>query len=344
MNITIGQSFNPHRLFRTINIPEPVFLCQELSMASKMIYGRLYRYAGEDGVCYPAVSTIAKEVGVADRQVQRSLLQLETLGFLRRCQRFDGTTNRQLSNGYQFLFHQVFAASFEADQHKAQTSMGEGVINVTGEGDKKDTGGVSKKTPKEKFLRESVRREYIQDSSVALEPSAANGASSKNPKTPQKQTQDLKPKRTDPPSNSRLAVLPSAPTDMAKRSWMAFRTEATKHDFNACDADWDKAEAVYYGYTPEDQLTAFRAMRKLKPLSDGMSKRNPGTWFEKKLWQREINPSDPFKAVAEITKPKRVQQMESADVIMKRDYEHLRKGLEAEAERLKAEGLHAATA
>jgi hypothetical protein len=161
---------------------------------------------------------------------------------------------------------------------------------------------------------------------------------------PQETPQEKKPKHTDPPPDSRLAVLPAAPPKIAKRSWFELRTEAAFHDFNSCDADWERAEAVYYGYSQEEQLTAFKAMRKLKPLSEGLSKRNPGNWFERKLWQREINPSDPFKALGEISKPKRAPQMESGEAIMKRDLEISRKGWEAEQERLKAEGLHAATA
>jgi hypothetical protein len=42
-----------------------------------MVYWRLARYAGQDGRCFPAVGTLAQEIGVGDRQVQKCLAELE---------------------------------------------------------------------------------------------------------------------------------------------------------------------------------------------------------------------------------------------------------------------------
>ena len=41
-----------------------------VSAGAKLAYGRLARYAGQDGNCYPAVVTLGAEIGVGSRQAQ----------------------------------------------------------------------------------------------------------------------------------------------------------------------------------------------------------------------------------------------------------------------------------
>jgi hypothetical protein len=67
----IGRPFNPYRLFTGIFIPDGMVRSTIISAGAKLTYGRLLRYAGQDGKCYPAVETLAAEIGVSDRQVQR---------------------------------------------------------------------------------------------------------------------------------------------------------------------------------------------------------------------------------------------------------------------------------
>src|SRR5215470_4700366 len=59
----VGQAFNPYGLFTGIFIPEALVKCQSSSAGAKLAFGRLARYGGQDGHCYPAVSTLATEIG-----------------------------------------------------------------------------------------------------------------------------------------------------------------------------------------------------------------------------------------------------------------------------------------
>ena len=99
----IGQPFNPHRIFVGVFIPEALVRYAGLSATSKLAYGRLARYAGKDGRCYPAVSTLAAEIGVKKRRAQDCLNELETAGFIRREYQAGKPTE------YIFLWHAVFS-------------------------------------------------------------------------------------------------------------------------------------------------------------------------------------------------------------------------------------------
>jgi hypothetical protein len=90
-------------LFTGIFIPEALVRSGLVSAGAKLAYGRLARYAGQDGMCFPAVDTLAEEVGVCGRQVQKYLAELEKL--IRRRARFsDGaqTSNGIESSGIRF--------------------------------------------------------------------------------------------------------------------------------------------------------------------------------------------------------------------------------------------------
>ena len=98
-----GQPFNPFRLFTGIFIPEGLVRANGISPGAKLTYGRLGRYAGQDGACYPAVPTLAAEIGVSVRQTQYYLAELEREKLIRRVTRL--SEGGQTSNAYQFLWH-----------------------------------------------------------------------------------------------------------------------------------------------------------------------------------------------------------------------------------------------
>ena len=101
----IGQPFNPFRLFTGIFIPEGLVRANGLSPGAKLTYGRLVRYAGQDGKCFPAVPTLATEIGVSVRQTQYYLAELEREKLIRRVTRI--AAGGQTSNAYQFLWHSL---------------------------------------------------------------------------------------------------------------------------------------------------------------------------------------------------------------------------------------------
>ena len=77
--LEIGQPFNPFRFFTGIFIPEGLVRSKLVSLKAKVAYGRLTRYAGQDGKCFPAVGTLAREIGVGERQAQKYLGDIEDL-------------------------------------------------------------------------------------------------------------------------------------------------------------------------------------------------------------------------------------------------------------------------
>src|SRR5262245_40885243 len=104
--LQVGQPFNPFGLFYGIWIPEALVKCKTISAGAKLAFGRLARYAGQDGRCYPAVSTLASEIGVGLRQAQKYLSELEKVRLIRRVPRYRGSG--QTSNAIEFLWHPLF--------------------------------------------------------------------------------------------------------------------------------------------------------------------------------------------------------------------------------------------
>ena len=99
----LGDVFNPYGLFNGAFIPEALCRFTSLPAGPKICYGRLVRFAGEDGKCHPSVPTLASEIGVCARQCGTYLRQLEQQGLIRRVSRGKGQSNR-----FDFLWHGVF--------------------------------------------------------------------------------------------------------------------------------------------------------------------------------------------------------------------------------------------
>ncbi len=98
----VGAKFSPYRLFTGLFIPEALARWDDLSPGAKLCYGRLARYAGKNGDCFPSVRTLASEIGVKRRQAQRYLLDLEEKGLIARREEIGKVTH------YAFLWHDVF--------------------------------------------------------------------------------------------------------------------------------------------------------------------------------------------------------------------------------------------
>ena len=99
---TVGQPFIPYRAFRTgIFIPEAVMRDKNLSPRAKLAYGRLARYAGADGRCFPLMASLAYELGCSERTAQRAVDELVKAGYIMRKQR--GFCQ---SNTYVFLWQE----------------------------------------------------------------------------------------------------------------------------------------------------------------------------------------------------------------------------------------------
>ena len=138
-----GEPFNPFGLFHGVFIPEALVRSTRIPAGAKLAYGRLCRYAGENGRCFPAVGTLAREIGVSDRQAQRYLAELERAQLIRRVERF--VEGGQISNNIEFLWHHIFEA-------RVTDGPGEGVTDMS-------SPGVTDMSPKESQIQESQSEE-----------------------------------------------------------------------------------------------------------------------------------------------------------------------------------------
>jgi hypothetical protein len=81
-----------------------------LSPGAKLVYGRLCRYAGKNGDAYPALQTLASEVGLAKTQTRKYLRELEAEKFIE----IDRRNLHYAASGaggtysYWFLWHKAF--------------------------------------------------------------------------------------------------------------------------------------------------------------------------------------------------------------------------------------------
>ena len=125
-----GEPFNPYRLFTGLFIPEVLCCYPSLSAGAKLAWGRLARYAGMDGRCYPTMKTLGDEIGVGERQAQKYVAELENAKLVRRISRY--ARRAQTSNAFEFLWHELF------------------------------TRGVNDRSPKESHLEESPFEESHQ--------------------------------------------------------------------------------------------------------------------------------------------------------------------------------------
>jgi GntR family transcriptional regulator len=143
----IGEPFNPYGMFNGIWVPDSLLRCPHISASAKLLYGRLTRYAGSDGHCFPSVETLAVELGMTARQVQRLLGQLCDANFLRRNYHF-WPNGSQTSNAYVFLYHASLVPAKVVDTEQAGSAEPVG-RRAQVPGDKNVTGGVTTSPPLE---------------------------------------------------------------------------------------------------------------------------------------------------------------------------------------------------
>ncbi len=108
--IKVGEVFNPYRMLYGCYIPNCLLKYKGLTHAEKFCWGRLAQFAGKDGMAYPSQGTLAEEICVSHRQVDRILKSLEEKKFIKRV-KLPGR-NTLL---YQFLWHPIFSGNTMQD-------------------------------------------------------------------------------------------------------------------------------------------------------------------------------------------------------------------------------------
>jgi hypothetical protein len=111
----IGKPFNPYRLFYGSIVPEPLerLPTGQLSQGAKLAYGRLMRYAGKDGDCFPSEATLGTALGVSEKQARNYIRALTLERLIAKRQR-----GLRQTNVYKFLWHPLFAQWLEEKQEK----------------------------------------------------------------------------------------------------------------------------------------------------------------------------------------------------------------------------------
>jgi DNA-binding MarR family transcriptional regulator len=97
---TRGIKLNLHNLFLGVFVPDWVARIpnERVGPQSKLVYGRLLRYAGRRGRCVPHLETIAADLGCSTRTVGRALEELRAEGLI--------TTIRRPNHlAYEFHWH-----------------------------------------------------------------------------------------------------------------------------------------------------------------------------------------------------------------------------------------------
>lgn len=97
-----------------------------MKISKVAIMARLADFSNDDGVCWPSVTTIARQIGAGESTVRTALAELETDGWLSKKARRAG--NRNASNVYQLNVAKLKAAAHasESDTSKPDGSKSDG--------------------------------------------------------------------------------------------------------------------------------------------------------------------------------------------------------------------------
>ena len=146
------RRFNPYRTFEVICVPLGLLADRTLSAGAKLLYGRLLRYAGKNGKCYPSIATLASDLGVTERQIRFYLIELEQHFLI--CRRsVPGRVNQ-----VEFLDAAPWPPPLK-DTSPLKKTSGVGVKRTSGGGEKNFTRSevLKRRKPEEKHVRRKKR-------------------------------------------------------------------------------------------------------------------------------------------------------------------------------------------
>ena len=76
-----GQPFVPRMMFYGSMVPDSVMSLKTIKEGPKLLLGRLYKFAGDEDHCNPALPTLAGALGTSEDKVGRWLKDLEKRGY-----------------------------------------------------------------------------------------------------------------------------------------------------------------------------------------------------------------------------------------------------------------------
>ena len=103
-------------------MPAPILRNSEISPSEKLVLARLIQYSGDNGRAWPRVETLAAEVGLGTRQVQKCLKELESNHLIERREAQGG---RHKSSVFVFLWSALYDAETPHDRSPFTPQKGE---------------------------------------------------------------------------------------------------------------------------------------------------------------------------------------------------------------------------
>lgn len=137
-----------------------------MKLSSVAIMARLADFSSDEGVCWPSIETIARQLGAGPSTIRTAIAKLEKDGWLTRTQRRNG--NRNASNVYRLNVAKLQAAAF-SQLPDSDTSKSDASKFDTSKTDPSESGKNSGFDPSESGGDPSVKS--TQDPQVTSKPS-----------------------------------------------------------------------------------------------------------------------------------------------------------------------------
>jgi hypothetical protein len=130
---------------------------KEISAGAKLCYGRLARFAGKDGSCYPKRETLANAIGVSQRQVDRYINELKKYNLIG-----VGQTGKKRPNEYFFYESEWMIGKYKGSTHMSTQNNSESTDMSTSEStDMSTSESTDMSTP---YIRESFEDSHNKES------------------------------------------------------------------------------------------------------------------------------------------------------------------------------------
>lgn len=117
-----GQPFNPFGFFQNVLIPKAIAQRKELSASAKLLYGVLNSHCGKDGKVYPSQATLAEEIGVEEKSIQRTIQNLADVGLIRIVHPTGSDRLLHKHNQYVFLWHEWLEESSQMTTESSESA------------------------------------------------------------------------------------------------------------------------------------------------------------------------------------------------------------------------------
>ena len=206
-------------------IPEWLEGRTEISPGAKLVYARLRRFAGRDGLAYPKIETLSEAVGCPLRTVKRYLQELKDLGLIHTIRR-----GLSKSNVYKFPVHE-WMGLFNVEQEDVEIYEDSMKCNI-GTSDEPDLHSSSAKLASPK-VRESLEENHLNTPLAPLKGSAKENENSHK----KIKIAYLEKDRVEVPKKKRPTLKSNYYTEIKKRVASEFVSQDEKDYINAYESE-----------------------------------------------------------------------------------------------------------